>query len=524
MENVIQIFSASEIEAAQAQQNVSYEPESYLPTLTEPRTSHYTIYADLPENDDEMVIVHGYLGHRALVSKEVANYLRSKESKSPPRPLYGEWTDPDFRSVKVPEPPAKVKEMLLERGFLTRRSYSQELSFFKQYVERKARRSARQMPFYLFMPTYDCNLRCPYCFQDHMRKDESFRPFLKLMSKETVDRIFAAMPDIEKRHGYDASDIDRHRDISFFGGEPLLKQNREIVQYIMEKAKEVGSATFSATSNCTEIDAYADLLGEGLIEEIQVTLDGMPEEHDKRRIYPDGSGSFALIAKNISLGLEKGVRMSVRLNVDYNNVNDLPALAQLIKDYGWDKHSNFGVYLAPIRAANEDTDEKICMSTRQLNEELRRLRKEHPSTLLFTVDGDKMFAKAKRIFETPQDEGAGLKTQYCAAHSRMYLFDALADIYACWEQTGDKKIRIGTINKHAGLLMNQSEELNWRSRSVASNPICSQCRYAMHCGGGCAIVAAEKTGTLHSNDCDSYGKRFRSSVAEAFLASQKKPA
>ena len=519
MDNIIQIFTPSEHSDLMVGTEPNNKKASTAATLLEPRASHYTIYVDLPDNDEEMILVHGFLGHRVLVSKQAANYLRSLESKSPPRPLYGTWSEPNYRDEKVEKPDEHSLKVLKQKGFLTRRSYEQELEFFKQYVAIRAKKATRKMPSYLFMPTYDCNLRCHYCFQDHMRKDPNFKPYLKLMDKSTVDAVFAAMPDIEEKHGYEKTE-QKHRDIAFFGGEPLLQQNREIVEYIMAKARELGTASFSAISNATELHHYKDLLGPEGINEIQITLDGTPEEHDKRRIYPDGSGSFAAIARNITMALEQKVWISVRLNIDANNIHDLPALAQIIKDYKWDQYSNFLVYLAPIRAGNDDMDADVCMTTRKLDNAMKEMKMRFPITRMFSIDAEQMRQKAEVAFAKPEKQRTGLKTQYCAAHSKMYLFDAQNDIYACWEKTGDKSIRIGSVNKYSGLKLYKDEEARWRSRTVASNPVCAQCRYAMNCGGGCAILAEERTGELHSNFCDSYGKRFRTSVAEAFINSQ----
>jgi uncharacterized protein len=52
---------------------------------------------------------------------------------------------------------------------------------------------------------------------------------------------------------------------------------------------------------------------------------------------------------------------------------------------------------------------------------------------------------------------------------------------------------------------------------VASNPVCRRCRYALHCGGGCAVLALGRSGQYHSHFCDGFASRFRSSVAEAYI-------
>jgi uncharacterized protein len=64
--------------------------------------------------------------------------------------------------------------------------------------------------------------------------------------------------------------------------------------------------------------------------------------------------------------------------------------------------------------------------------------------------------------------------------------------------------------------MNEVSEM-WRSRTVTTNSTCRSCRFALHCGGGCAILAEEVSGTKFSNYCDAFGKRYRSKVAEAYV-------
>ena len=46
--------------------------------------------------------------------------------------------------------------------------------------------------------------------------------------------------------------------------------------------------------------------------------------------------------------------------------------------------------------------------------------------------------------------------------------------------------------------------------------MCRQCRYATYCGGGCAHYAEQQHGSLHSNHCDGFARRFRATVAKAY--------
>src|SRR3954468_1184393 len=55
------------------------------------RTSSYVIYVDLPDTQDEVLLVHGYTGAYDRVSRKVAAFLRNGEAGHVPRPLYGTW-------------------------------------------------------------------------------------------------------------------------------------------------------------------------------------------------------------------------------------------------------------------------------------------------------------------------------------------------------------------------------------------------------------------------------------------------
>ncbi len=223
------------------------------------RTSSYTIYVDLPSSTDEMLLVHGYTGAYNKVSRRVATYLRSLEVKAPPKPLYGDWTPEPAINGEITPPSEATIELLKKRGYLTKMTPEEEEAFFVKLATKLHHFQKRLMPTYVFMPTYSCNLRCPYCFQDHMRTDPAYKHLLTRMSPEVVDRIFAAMPAIEAAHGV-AEDADLPRNITLFGGEPLLAENRSTIEYILERAFASGQANFSAVTNGTELEAYQDLL------------------------------------------------------------------------------------------------------------------------------------------------------------------------------------------------------------------------------------------------------------------------
>lgn len=193
------------------------------------RTTNYIIYVDLPANTEEMLLVQTYTGAFDKVSRKVATYVRSLAIERPPRPLYGDWSPEPASEADTPVPSDETIRTLVKRGYLTSMTIEQETDFFRRYVDRLHSVYSRRWPSYLFMPTYDCNLRCSYCFQDHMRSDARYGHLLRRMTPEMVDRIFAAMPQIEAHHNIPEGAETRF-EIGLFGGEPLLAENRGIVE------------------------------------------------------------------------------------------------------------------------------------------------------------------------------------------------------------------------------------------------------------------------------------------------------
>lgn len=484
------------------------------------RTSSYTIYVPLPDNSDSMLLVHGYTGTHDKVSMGVAQYLQSLEAGPLAEPLHGKWESEPALTLACTEvkitPSDRTLELLQKRGYVTGLSVQEEEGHFARFTKQRHQRAQKSVA-YIFMPTYNCNLRCSYCFQDHMRTDERYKHLLKTISPDMVNRIFAAMPTIEQNHGIeDGEGITRN--IGFFGGEPLLAANRQMVEYIMNRARAMGPARFWAVSNATELDSYADLLGPEGIGVVQITLDGPPAEHDRRRIRADGTGTFEAIARGIDLCLERNASVSVRLNLDPKNIREMPALAEEIIARGWDQHREFSVYSARIQPANEHTTINDTFGTTwDLDVALDELRAAHPNMRVIGRPDDGMEDRARGLFESGASGVRQLRTSFCSAHTGMHIFDAFGDIYACWERTGDEKIRIGRVLEGGNVEMNDGLTKMWRSRTPASNPTCRKCRYALHCGGGCAVLAEGQKGKFFSNYCDGFADRFRHSVAKAYV-------
>lgn len=478
------------------------------------RASSYMIWTELPDHPHEMLLVHGFTGAYDKVSRRVVDYLRALEGKHP-KPLHGDWTSESPPPTLAEQPLAEATlEKLRKRGYLTTLSEEDEEALFAKSAAQRHHAATHGAPGYILMPTYECNLRCPYCFQDHMRTDPAYGHLLRTMDPEMVERIFKGMRTIERAHGVDPENLTRR--VTLFGGEPLLAQSRPIIEKIVYGLLEMGKADLSAITNATELEHYQDLLGPKKIRFLQVTIDGPPAVHDKRRIRVDGSGTFEHIAHNIELALSLGVKISARMNIDRTNLHLLPELADEFSVRGWSKHPGFSAYVAPVHGES-NASAKTTFNSWQLNSALADLQREHPSVRKIGHGDDSLIQRVRGIFGSRANPMPSFRAEFCSAHTSMYIFDAFGDLYACWERTGDAKLRIGRVDEAGQVHMNAALLEKWRSRSVVSNPVCRKCRYASYCGGGCAVLAEEKQGDIHANFCDGFAKRFRHSAATAYL-------
>ena len=149
----------------------------------------------------------------------------------------------------------------------------------------------------IFESTQRCNLKCAYC------------------TYESGEYLFGRQPGSSKSISFDTAkmslkrlwEIIKDRDnrkltIGFYGGEPLL--NFGTIKKIVSYAKELlrnWSITFTMTTNATLLNQQ--IIGY-LIENnflTYVSLDGPQSNHDSKRVYPSGKGSFRKVMENLEL-------------------------------------------------------------------------------------------------------------------------------------------------------------------------------------------------------------------------------
>ncbi|NEK20351.1 radical SAM/SPASM domain-containing protein [Rhizobium leguminosarum] len=335
------------------------------------------------------------------------------------------------------------------------------------------------------IPTYRCNLRCAYCFQDHALHEGGTPATRDMTSADAIDLV-----DLLDQYGGIGRRPERPRYITLFGGEPLMRSVGETVRTLVDRARKKGYK-ISAVTNGVELEHFADVLGPDLIRWVQITLDGVQRSHEKRR-SSCGAPSFEAIVRGIDLALSQGVKVSLRTNVDRKLLDELAGMDEWVKARGWTAFKNFRWYTSGVEVHNNPSLKKVAATTADLVSNwsgLRTIAARPPYV-------GKHAATLRKLRQRGISER--IETSACGAHTGMMFFDPLGDVYACAEQAGQVEFAVGNWRNHT---LGPSA-LPWASRHVGASPICSRCSNAFFCGGGCANAAMQNGGDFFGPRCN----------------------
>jgi len=361
---------------------------------------------------------------------------------------------------------------LIERGYLyydLKKEKDILNQLYTNYIKKALSRPVRCV----FCPTYQCNLRCIYCFE----KDLHSNPHKFMNSKILDDAINAAEKISEKYSGVINS-------VELFGGEPLLLRTKSLVNKILEFAKRK-DATITIITNGVRAKDYIDILSplKKNIDILQITVDGPPQIHDKRRKYPSGKGSFNEISKSIDALLKNDINTNVRVNIDNTNINYLPQLYEYAINKNWLKHSNFSVRLALVEDHSTLDFNNIIIPQEKLLEKLVKIYDSYPK--LEDLFGFYIFKPLRHILDIVNG-APNVSPKFFNCESNLLelnIFCPDGYIYACGESIGNTKIAIGKFSPE--LHFYEDKKNMWTERTILNIEKCRSCKFAPICGGGC---------------------------------------
>ncbi len=334
--------------------------------------------------------------------------------------------------------------------------------------------------------TLDCNLACPYCFEDHFRDNFAMDEATGQLLVHYIER-----EQIAKGH-----DVE----IRFYGGEPLLAVPRlKAIAQPLQRSAEAAGASFSCSlvTNATLLtrEVVEELLPLGLTS-AQITLDGPAAIHDRQRPFVSGQGSFTTIVTNIRAVCDL-ITIKPGGNFTRENYGEFPAMLDALLAAGIDPTQLGPVQFAPIlpKSGARASHEICCVA----------------SSEPWLIDAT-LFLRE----ETLRRGFALLKPTMgiCMIELDNHLvvnYDG--SLYKCPAFMGWPELAVGTlatgITDYAA-----SHQLNlWQ------NDACLDCAYLPLCFGGCRLIPLLKTGIIDTVDCR---RAFYDAALEQMIRQQTK--
>jgi uncharacterized protein len=384
-----------------------------------------------------------------------------------------------------------VLDTLRARRFVFASRAEEEASFAAVCQAAWSEFTAGSPRHYTFIVNTHCNFACPYCFET-----EVSRAVAQRMDTARIDAAFRVIDRLARDEGTRGGP-----EVEIFGGEPLLPGSRPAIEHLLARVRERGG-TASLQTNGYHLTRYLDLLARypATLDSLQVTLDGPREVHDRRRVPRNGRPTFDRIVAAIDAlaAADLPVRVSVRTNVDRDNLDCLPALARLYEEKGWTRDPRFVFVAAPV-------DDRSCtlgpgttlVGWRELLERVLPLSTDTgggPFDLaVFKAIGWLRHClgavrSGRAVTETFQP-----RVTYCeAAALKLFVFHPDGRLYPCPETVGSPDLAIGRYDPT--FLLDPERAAPWLEHTILTRRACRDCAISTLCGGGCVLAALRRHG------------------------------
>ena len=203
---------------------------------------------------------------------------------------------------------------LHERWFtISEDQNEKELTELVRWVRTSLHRAPKHIRTFTILTTTDCNARCYYCYERGCAR--------VTMDLETADKL---VNYIQSHAG------GKPVKIRWFGGEPLM--NVPVIDGISYGLRSRGidfEAQMVSNGYLFDDRLVARASQSWNLREVQVTLDGTEAVYNRSKafVYPEGS-PYRIVMENIRRLLNAGISVTIRLNMDLHNADNLMELAE----------------------------------------------------------------------------------------------------------------------------------------------------------------------------------------------------
>lgn len=319
---------------------------------------------------------------------------------------------------------------------------------------------------FTIMPTAYCNMGCAYCGQEHYKS-----PASAVRAERMIARVEAVMGDPRTETV----------GVTWFGGEPLLGYRviADMSERFVARAQATGTRYFArmaTNGSLISVPKLTRLHDEFALRHAEITLDGPPEIHDRRRVLKNGRGSFdhcvGVLAELDRSGAAPDLRVNLRVNIDNENEAFIPDLLRLLAGSGLNA-PRFTLQLMPVHSWGNDVSSVEIEARAYAAREIAWL--ELAAELGFKTT----------LFPTRTKETTCLATTRSGE-----IHDPSGKVYSCSEYPLVPVVRdsgfVATAEELQGTLPRPAGDFDdWYDQVADDAQACHHCPFLPVCGGSC---------------------------------------
>jgi uncharacterized protein len=297
-----------------------------------------------------------------------------------------------------------------------------------------------------YIPSWMCDFRCTYCHYYNNIQNQSFDSDEQIRQSAIYAAKYINLLYCKFNEPITIT-------VVLYGGEPLLSLEKHLLFLsTLQEQKASENTTYSVvviTNGFNLSEENIKSLVKFNVKGMQITVDGEPEIHNKRRIHENGGETFTTIIENTKTAcMIYSIPITLRINVDENNIHSVPSLLKNIRDYGIKK--NLILSISPV-FSNVNVQGAVFNKS--------------------VLTGFRNIYKAAAEFNYP----FVFPTTACSYFSSEFLVIANNKAYSCPSMSASDMDAICSIND-TPIVNNKPLELSKK---------CKQCKWVPLCGGGC---------------------------------------
>lgn len=309
------------------------------------------------------------------------------------------------------------------------------------------------------LTTNACNFNCTYCFQtktENSLNDKQYEGILEFIKHRISGRY-------------------RNIVVNWFGGEPLLK--KKAIYDFSQKLKTLCrtnrlsyGASITTNGYLLDYETFKKTFENNILS-YQISLDGIPEIHNKERILKNGDGTFEKIFNNLKEIKDKAPYKMFSINIRVNFTKELynradEIVEMLNKEFGDDPRFIFSFIPVFDWSSSDQHNDKIKNMEKNLinMDDIINLMKKYAEKIKFDLNHELSFGNC----------------ECWAGTDSSFTFNGDGRILKCsFKLDGFEPNYVGEIDKNGNIEYNESAAIKWHFTEPMEK--CYECNCFLNC-------------------------------------------